>query len=144
MTAYRRANNILDPEQKWNDFAHQIAFDNAKYGYEKNLGAYSFPMWSNNMRRWSSARIAPMKCLGQNNCPLKNIKDKSPAGLAEAAMNYIKTAYGGALAKNAQKNYDYIGAAIYCGTGDRCYGTIMYFRSHGGVGSKNNKIVYNS
>lgn len=143
-TAYRRANNIKNPDQKWNDFAHQIAFDNAKWGYEKNLGAYAFPQWTWNMRRWGRARIAPMKCLGQANCPLRNIKDKSPAGLAAAAMNYLKTAYSGNALKKIKQNYDYIGCAIYCGTsGDRCYGTVMYFRSHGRPGSKYNVIELN-
>jgi hypothetical protein len=76
---------------------------------------------------------------------LKNLKDRSPAALAKATMNYYKTAYAGAALKTVKKNYDYIGAAIYCGTsGTRCYSTVMYFRSHGNPGSKNNVIEYNS
>lgn len=74
LTAYRRANNIKDPNQKWNDLAAKIAFDNAKYFYEHNLNPTSRALWNQNRQRWNTGGIPPMKCLGQINCKLTNIK----------------------------------------------------------------------
>jgi hypothetical protein len=87
----------------------------------------------------------PLKCLGALHCPFKGVDPNDPVAMAAAAWKYWQENYKERSMKSVKTNYNIMGAGVYCGKEKpvRCNVAVMYFRSKGRPGSKNNVVEYN-